>query len=92
MIRFASLLALALVACIPVAPEPTPPAPEPVIVQPSCLEACARFAALGCEEARPTPGGASCAEVCENAQSSPAPLDLSCIVRSSSCAQARLCE
>lgn len=85
-----ALLVLALSACVPLAPEPGPPAP--VIVDPSCEDACARFAALGCEEAQPTPAGASCAEVCANTQASPAPLDLSCIVRSSSCAQARECE
>lgn len=81
-------LTLALVACVPITPEPVP---GPVIVSPSCPEACARFAALGCEEAQPTPAGAPCVDVCENAQAT-VPLDLACIVRAGSCAQARLCE
>jgi hypothetical protein len=87
----ALLLAAALAAsqCNPT-PEP-PPAPEPT-GDADCEAACQRFASLGCEEAQSTPNGGTCLDVCENTQTSPAPLNLACIVRSNSCAQARECQ
>lgn len=90
------LLLAALVAsqCNP-APVPAPqpePEPKPLPGEFTCADACERFRVLGCEEAAPTLGGATCAQVCENAQTGPAPMQLGCIVRSESCARARLCE
>lgn len=88
-----SLLLAATLAASQCNPAPTPP-PEPK-PQPSeftCQAACDQFRFLGCAEAEPTPAGATCADVCANAQASPAPLDLGCIVLSRSCAQARECE
>ncbi len=86
--------ALSLAMCdTPPAPTPTPePAPKPLPGEFTCATACEQFRYLGCSEAAPTPAGATCVEVCENAQASPAPLDLGCIVRAGSCASARLCE
>lgn len=68
-----------------------PPAPEPAPSSP-CARACARFAALGCQEAQPTAAGASCAAVCENIESSGViSMDPECVARAESCSIARAC-
>lgn len=88
-----SLLLAAALAASQCNPTPTPtPAPGPGPGEFTCADACERFRFLGCEEFAPTPAGATCVEVCDNAQASPAPLNLGCIVRAESCAQARRCE
>jgi len=87
------LLAAALSLAMCDAPPPAPPPnPGPLPGEFTCAIACDQFRFLGCSEAAATPAGATCVEVCDNAQASPAPLDLGCIVRSQSCAQARECE
>ena len=58
------IIALALVACSPVAPLP-PIVPADVPVG-SCQAAQQRLEQLGCQEAR-TPGGLPFGEVCEDA-------------------------
>ncbi len=70
----------------------SPPLPPPSPGGYSCEESCTAFARLGCQEYLPTAEGATCVEICDNAQAGPAPLDLGCIVRSQDCAQARRCE
>ncbi len=85
------LVALALAACVPVdGPLPKPPAPAPTS---GCERACARLRTLDCEEAKPTPAGAPCEEVCDAASApnySPGwPVD--CIASSTSCESAHDC-
>jgi len=83
------LLAASLAWCSsqppPIEPEPSPPK------QYSCTSACDRERVLGCEEGEPTEQGASCEMVCENAASSPAPLDVACLSRAMSCADVMRC-
>ncbi len=71
------LIALALASCSPpIAPAPATP----------CEAACARLAELGCEEAKPSPGGVACLVVCERAASQN--VDLTCggtVARATSC-------
>lgn len=65
-------------------PEPGTPA--------DCARACAHLRSLGCEEGKPTPGGASCEQVCDNVQQSGATaLDLGCVVDAGTCARANGC-
>lgn len=66
----------------------TPPAVPPGT--PTCATSCARLEALGCAEARPTPKGVSCVEVCQNATSVFA-LDLRCMTDATDCGAARKC-
>ena len=67
LVRFARLMVIFL-ACASC--RSTPIAPEDVIDDDACSLACSRLAALGCAEAAPTDGGASCVAVCQNAQAS----------------------
>lgn len=84
-------VAMSLAWCERQAPEPVPP-PHPLPGEFTCETACENFRLLGCEEYAPTPMGGTCVQVCENAQRTPAPMDLGCIVRAESCEQARACE
>ncbi len=76
--------------------------PEPVVIPPKerpepgtpadCTTACARLEHLGCEEAKPTPAGATCEDVCNNVQQSGATaLDLACVIDAGSCEVANAC-
>ncbi len=48
----------------------------------ACERACQHLALLGCAEAEPTPGGASCVEVCRNVEESGVvSLDLECVAQ-----------
>lgn len=65
----------------------------PSVGEGNCRDACENYSRLGCDEAKPTPAGASCDEVCANM------LDLggfraslSCVSSADSCERARLCE
>lgn len=61
-------------------------------VEPTCADACARLTALGCEGAKPTPSGATCQQVCENAQSSGIiTWDLKCVTEAGCCDAADAC-
>lgn len=81
--------ALALCACPVLPPEPVEP--EPVVVPPpleraTCVDACVHLAELGCEEARPTPAGVPCADVC-----AASPLDPPCMASVVRCEQLTEC-
>ena len=59
------------------APQPEPPEPAPYSADASpplspgsCAAACAHGEAMHCAWARPTPAGATCTEVCQNAETS----------------------
>lgn len=55
---------------------------------PSCTTACATLTRLGCDEAKPTADGASCAEVCANANDLP----VACITQAINCDAAENCQ
>ena len=60
------IFALALAGCATTTPCPvdTKPCPTPA---PTCATACSQGTKLGCAWATPTPMGAICQAVCENA-------------------------
>jgi hypothetical protein len=71
------------------APAPTPaPSPNPT----GCQAWCDHAKALGCSAADPTPGGATCAEVCTNTLDGPVPLNVACRAAAKTCAAADSCE
>lgn len=79
--------AMLLIACSP-AVVPTPP-PEP-----TCADACAHLLDLGCESGLPTDEGASCQEVCENAESLGLPeirWPRACVAAAPNCGAAEAC-
>lgn len=93
-----SLLALALLtacaACTAYTWDPPlPPRPPPEQSDAgACERACARLSELGCEEAQPTPGGATCLEVCETAETSGYfTLDPNCIAEVGQCSDVERC-
>ena len=58
----------------------------------SCATACERLVELGCPAAEPTPKGASCEEVCLNAERSGLALwGVNCITSAPDCAAADEC-
>lgn len=69
-------------------PSPAPDVYAPPVPPADCARACNRLAELGCEEAEPTDGGASCAEVCRNAAEH---LDLVCVARAAACSEVDEC-
>jgi hypothetical protein len=73
------MLALMLTACAT--------GPEPVPTTATCETACERGAKLSCTWATPTPKGAPCTEVCQNA-SQVVPWDVACLATLASCDQA----
>jgi hypothetical protein len=90
-------IAICFFACGPYPPpEPTPgPEPEPIPdpISATCTEVCVRGDFLNCKWAQPTPGGASCVEVCENVQTSGiVQWDLGCRAAARSCAEVEACE
>lgn len=66
LLLFVTLFAMGFQGCNHNGPVPTP-TEDAAAPSPSCATACARGAKLGCQYATPTPMGASCATVCENA-------------------------
>lgn len=84
----AALVALLVGACSPQPfplDPPRPPPPDAGTLS-DCELACARLAELGCPEAKPTPAGASCVDVCWNAEDSGVvTLDPACVARTTSC-------
>jgi len=63
--------------------------PQPVDPNaPSCTTACATLTRLGCDEAKPTPGGGTCIQFCENA----ATLPVACITSAATCDAANNCQ
>lgn len=92
--RAATLLALVLAACGPDVwtPAGPPPKERPPADAAGCPEACAHLAQLGCDEAKPTPGGATCLDVCVSVQRSEATaLDIACVVSAATCSAANAC-
>lgn len=59
--------------------------------EPDCAAACDRMELLGCDEAEPTPGGASCVQVCRNVENSPVTLNPACVVGIQTCEQIESC-
>ena len=49
---------------------PMPPAPAPVPPSATCATVCHHWAEMSCNEAKGTPGGESCVDVCRNIQNS----------------------
>ncbi len=79
--------------CPPPPPEPPPPPSPDGGVPATCESMCAHWAELECDVAEPTPGGASCAEVCENVQDSGIiEWDLECRSRVVTCPAIDRCE
>jgi hypothetical protein len=58
--------------------------PTPVPTTSTCATACARGAALSCIWSTPTPMGASCEQVCENA-SRIVPWNVACLTTAAAC-------
>lgn len=87
-----ALLLAGLAGCPPKPPTPPTP-PERDAGAATCSDACTHLAALGCKEGKPTPEGSTCAEVCENVQSSGViSWNLGCRTHIESCAQVDDCE
>jgi hypothetical protein len=83
----AAVLALGLQAarCGPPDDPADPPAPDAGDPA-SCADACAHLEELGCEEAEPTPEGATCEEVCEAVESSgTVTLNPACVLQIETC-------
>lgn len=74
----------ALGGCVTVKPVPT-------TVQPTCADVCAHGAELrredptGCKWSTPTPKGAPCSTVCENATAAGIPWKLECLATITTC-------
>jgi hypothetical protein len=91
-------LALTTWACPPSSVTPPPPDPEAdgggldAAEPATCAGWCAHAAALGCAAAKPTPLGASCASVCQNAQDVGVRWNLRCRSSAKSCSAADECE
>jgi hypothetical protein len=86
----AALACFELTAC----PGPTPLVPlapdaDGAVPTAPCEVACARMAALNCPEARPTPKGLTCVQVCA---ATPAyALDQGCVARATTLEALRAC-
>ena len=71
-----TVAALALGACATVVPT-----------TPTCATVCDRGAGLGCIWATPTPAGATCEQVCANAEAEDVPWKLACLAEATACDQ-----
>lgn len=94
-----SLLASTCTHSDPIAPSPSPsdivpfpPSPIGASGSPGCEAACNRYAQLGCPEAKPTPRGASCVDVCANNEDGGISMHPDCVVRAGSCNDAKACQ
>ena len=90
--RHLTIIALAGALAAPLAGCPDPKVPDPPVdpdggTATTCDAVCAHWSDLGCEEAKPTPDGASCVEVCENLQEGNLKDDLECQAAVTSCEQ-----
>lgn len=57
-----------------------------------CYRACQRLKQLDCPEAKPTAAGATCTQVCQNAEDSGVvSLNPECVARAASCSIAKAC-
>jgi hypothetical protein len=66
---------------------PDPPTGPDGAAPATCEAVCAHWSDLGCEEAKPTPKGESCVDVCDNIQQSNLKDDLDCQLAVASCDQ-----
>lgn len=57
----------------------------------TCLDVCRNGQAHGCSWAQDTDAGATCVDVCANVQNGPAPWDLNCRARKTTCAAIDTC-
>lgn len=73
---------------------PPPPPPDDPVPEATCEATCAHWTELGCDQAKPTPGGASCVEVCENVMGSGGLMywNLDCRVAVETCDEIDDCE
>jgi hypothetical protein len=75
--------------------DAAPPAPEETdaAAHTPCYRACKHLEQLGCPEAKPTAGGATCTQVCTNNESGPGGTSLApeCVATAESCSIARAC-
>ena len=83
---WAALLLVVLAMCIGGCAFFSKPKPAPA----DCKSTCARGEALGCDWAKPSPRGATCAEVCESANTI-LPWNTECVNKSENCEQAAIC-
>jgi hypothetical protein len=65
--------------------------PAPAPSDATCASACAHGAALSCTYAKPTIGGATCEQVCKNAEAAGEPWRLACLSRLQTCDDATAC-
>lgn len=85
------LAALLAAQCNP-GPAPDPQPYKPVPGEPTCASACLNLALMACPESLPTPGGASCEMVCQNAVENGLTMPLTCLTAATSCAVAARCQ
>ncbi len=72
--------------------EPVRPKPVDAGTPADCSAACQHMRELGCEEGKPTPGGATCEDVCNNVEGSgTVTLNPACVVGISRCDQIESC-
>jgi len=73
------------------APDPEPE--DDAATRSPCAKACAHLKALGCDEAKPTPSGATCTQVCANAEASGVvSMAPDCVAKAETCPIARRCQ
>jgi hypothetical protein len=82
------IFALLALACVPILP-PAPPVPPG---EPSCATACRRMQDLHCPEGGNTPAGASCLNVCWDAENEGLTLPVRCLTNATSCEAAERCQ
>lgn len=73
------------------APPPAPPPPPEHVDGASCSSACDNIAARGCSGELPLPQGATCVQVCENAERNALSFGVSCFTAAETCAAVKLC-
>lgn len=83
------LVVMALASCGEIKPKPTPIPNDGS----TCADVCQHGDALHCDWAKPTQHGATCLDVCFNAnEGGPIRWDLTCRVHAPTCAAVRGCQ
>jgi hypothetical protein len=81
-----AVFAAVLVSCASCRSTPVAPDVADAGEDDACARACGRLAALGCPEAEPTDAGATCVEVCRNAEASGVvTLEPDCVADAATC-------
>jgi hypothetical protein len=83
------LIAFLALAC---STAPLPPVPPVPAGEASCATACRRMQDLRCPEGDNTPAGASCLNVCWNAEENGLTLPVRCLTEARSCDAAERCQ